>query len=77
MSDPHSQPQLQATPEPQWFGTHATGLLSLPLLPSLTVSFSGIGGVTGDSLLIVIRQSAVYEGQYFEGGHEKNKPIRG
>lgn len=44
---------------------------------SLSLSFSCTNRGTGDFLLIVIRQSAVYEGQYFEGGHERNKPIRG
>ena len=44
--------------------------------PSLAMSFTCTNSVTGDSHLIVIRQSAVYEGQYFEGGHERNKPIR-
>lgn len=44
---------------------------------SLSLSFSCTNRGTCDFLLIVIRQSAVYEGQYFEGGHERNKPIRG
>lgn len=61
--------------------SHATGVASLhfspPPSPCLPLTRTHQQKVQVIFLLIVIRQSAAYEGQYFEGGHERNKPIRG
>ena len=86
VSDPHSQPRhyfqeaLSSSASWAvivWYSIMQQVCFLFHSFPSLAMSFTCTDSVTGDSHLIVIRQSAVYEGQYFEGGHETNKPIRG